>query len=117
MIKPLPRLALMVVVLTMMSACASSPFYHQNFMRGQVVSLKGDNAVICIGSSSQVQLQGKSLSVYRVVYDAGRYEGYEEFRREYAGSIVLDSVIDEHFARATVVDGQIRKNDMVQLSR
>jgi hypothetical protein len=116
MIKPLSKLGLLVVVLTMLSACANSPFFHQNFMRGQVVSLSGDTAVICIGSH-ETELQGKSLSVFRVVHDDGEFDGYKGFGREYVGSIVVDSIIDEHFARATVVEGQISKNDMVELAR
>lgn len=116
MLSKLSRLGVILIVAGLVTACASNPFYHKNFMRGQVVSISDSVAVVCIGSYNN-DLVGKTLSVYRVVFDYGQMEGAQGFSREYAGSLRIGTIINEHFARAEVIDGAVAKNDMVELSQ
>lgn len=95
-------------------ACAANPFFHKNILRGQIVGLNEDEIVICVGSEDGAE-QGQALSVYRVVYKQASPEGYGEFSRKYIGEISIVSIIGEHFARASVVSGNISKHDIVEL--
>lgn len=116
MFKPLIKLSLTIALLSAVVGCANTPFYHKNFMRGQIVSVAGQSAVVCIGSYKD-ELIGTSLDVYQIEYEVGTQEGYDGFRRELIGSLKIDSIINEHFARATVTSGTVTKNNMVELSR
>lgn len=98
-------------------ACTSNPYYHKNFMRGQIVGINEDEIIVCIGTEDGVE-PGQDLSVYRVVYEnATSPEGYGEFNRKYIGELSVVSVIDEHFARVSVVSGNISKHDIVELKQ
>ena len=85
-------------------------------MRGQVVSFEGDNVVICIGTK-RLDLEGETLSAYRIVYVGGENLAFDGFSRERVGSMIVDRIIDEHFAQATVIEGKIGKYDMVEIAR
>lgn len=111
-----PKIGYVILFSLVLSACASSPFYHKNFMRGQVVKVDDKSAVVCIGTYKS-SLVGKSLSVYRIDYVMGTQEGDDGFQREYVGTLRIDAIIDEHFARATVTDGAISQNNVVELAR
>lgn len=116
MITSIKNLGLGLLFLGLLAGCANSPFYHQNFMRGQVVSVSDTSAVICIGSYRD-ELLGQTLNVYKIEYLVGTEEGDDGFDRELIGSVKIDSIINEHFARATVTSGTVAKNNMVELSR
>lgn len=116
MFKKIRQLSIAVALLLALTACASSPFYHQNFMRGQIVSATSSSAVVCIGSYKD-ELIGKTLNVYQIEYEVGTQEGDDGFRRELIGAVKINSIIDEHFARATITSGSVAKNNMVELSR
>ena len=116
MTNKLIKLSVIVVLLSAITACANTPFYHKNFMRGQIVSVSNESAVVCIGSYKD-SLVGQTLNVYQIEFDAGTQEGYDGFRRELIGAVKINSIINEHFARATITSGTVAKNNMVELSR
>lgn len=116
MISRVTKFGISIALLTLLVSCANTPFYHKNFMRGQVVSVSGANAVVCIGSYND-ELIGSSLNVFAIELDVGVEEGREGFRREHMGVLKIDSIINEHFARATISSGRVTKNNMVELSR
>ena len=114
MLSTLSKLSVVLLVATLFTACANSPTYHDNFMRGQVVDVNNDQAVLCIGSSNK-SLQGKTLGVYRVIYRTDSAdEGEDTYRREYIGELQVGEVIDEHFARARINSGMVKKHDVVE---
>lgn len=111
-----------VAILTMaigtsgLTSCSSvSPLFHEYMMSGNVVDLKDDGvAVVCIGTPDGARA-GQTLLVFRT-------QGYEDaagdvvtYGREEIGKIRILSVIDEHYARAEVLNGDIEKYDHVQL--
>lgn len=110
------KTALLFFGLLALSACASTPFYHKNFMRGQVVSVNGAEAVVCIGSYDK-KLLGKTLNVSKIEYDYNTAEGEEGFYLVSVGTLEITSIINEHFARARIKNGEVTKNNMVKLSR
>ena len=116
MFKKIRRLSIAIALLLALTACANSPFYHKNFMRGQIVHVTSSSAVVCIGSYKD-ELIGKTLNVYQIEYEVGTQEGDDGFRRELIGTVIINSIIDEHFARSTITSGTVAKNNMIELSR
>lgn len=102
------------VLLVLLSACANSGFYHKNMMRGQVVKADNNSAVICIGKNDGAKL-GQVLSAFRINTVTEVDEGGEVFVKTPVGRIKIVSIIDEHFANATVVDGDVERYDIVEL--
>jgi len=102
------------VLLVLLSACANSGFYHKNMMRGQVVKADNNSAVICIGENDGAKL-GQLLSAYRIKTVTEVDEGGEVFMKTPVGSIKIVSIIDEHFAKAIVIDGNVKRYDIVEL--
>ena len=44
-------------------------------------------------------------------------EGAEFYKQQEIGQVRIDKIIDEHFAKVTVLKGAIKKHDMVQLNK
>ena len=108
------KLSVVLLVATLFTACANSPIYHDTFMLGQVVEVNNQEVVLCIGNNDE-KLQGKTLSVHRVVYITdSSSEGEDLYRREYVGEVQIGDVIDKHFARARINSGMIKKHDIVE---
>lgn len=95
-------------------AATSAEVAHSATMRGSIVGASRGKQVICIGSADGAKA-GQVLSVYRVVFHPHGPRGGGDYRRTKTGSIRIDAVIDEHFARVTLVSGAARTNDIVEL--
>lgn len=89
---------------------------HTFFMRGTVVRATGHQLVVCIGRTDGAQA-GQELTVYRVSEHRHGPKGPPMFQRNEVGSVHIDEVIDEHFARASITSGTVRRNDIVELRR
>ncbi|KJS33112.1 MAG: hypothetical protein VR64_04250 [Desulfatitalea sp. BRH_c12] len=90
---------------------------HKYFMKGQVLEVSGGEAYVCIGSASGAKA-GQELPVYRYVQTKTLGEKQRSsYRREPVGSIKITQVVDEHFANASVLKGDIRANDMAELMK
>jgi len=102
-----------LVALTVMLACTSPGHpgpYHTVVMRGQVVEAAGNDVYICIGSGDGAK-PGQKLRVYRIT----RHHKPGSFVRETTGMVRIESIVDEHFAKATVISGSATTNNMVEL--
>lgn len=116
MLIKLSKFGVLLILAGVMSACASSPFYHNNFMQGQVVNVDDQGIVICTGSGGK-SIEGQRFSVYRSVYEGGTQEGDDGYRISFVGEMIGSSTINEHFARAERVSGNIRKHDFVEIKQ
>lgn len=87
---------------------------HTVFMRGQIVSLTGKDAVLCIGKEDGAAA-AQVLDVYRVSQRPGVGKGAPTYLRTKVGSVTINDVFDDHFARATVTDGAVARHDIVEL--
>ncbi len=93
-------------------ACASPGHpgpYHSVLMRGQVVDSSGKDVYVCIGAQDGAR-PGQRLRVYRITK-----QRHTSFSRETVGTIRIDSIVDEHFAKGTIVAGTATTNNMVEL--
>jgi hypothetical protein len=55
---------------------------------------------------------GQELDVYKVIRVT---RARPTFRPEHTGKVKITEIMDEHFARATVISGKAEKNDIVEL--
>lgn len=116
MFKHIAKFGSVFVFIGLLTACAGSPFYHEMFMRGQVVGIEENEVVLCIGSKDGAQ-KGQTLKVYRVAYVPNVTEGDVSYKRDYIGEIAIDSIVNDHFARANVSSGDIKLHDVVELEK
>lgn len=108
-------LLLLAAPVTLPAPADAQGISHTYFMRGSVVDVTRGVVTICIGRADGAQV-GQTLSVVRVtsVGAAGRPLS---FRRQDVGKLNISRIIDDHFAQATIINGRIAKNDLVELRR
>ncbi len=102
--------------LLFLTACAENPYYHENFMRGQVVGVDDNEVVLCIGNKDGAQV-GQTLDAYRVKYVNSVQEGDSGYKRDYIGEVAINTIVNDHFARASVNSGDVRLHDIVELKK
>lgn len=111
------RVLLLGTALLWFAGCANSPFYHGQIMKGQVVQSTGSDVLVCVGKRDGAE-PGQLLSAYRVVFAEGVVEeGASNVRRVPVGKVKIVNIIDDHFAKARVIEGDIAKNDIVELQK
>jgi len=108
-------LILATFVIFLMSSCATmgQKVYHGFIMKGSIIEASGSDVYLCIGSKDGASV-GQELDVYKILQ---RRSKATVFRREHTGKVKITEIIDEHFARATVISGKAEKNDIVELIR
>jgi hypothetical protein len=114
MSKVIAKISLILVMVGALGACSSNQFYHENMMRGQIVRAAGDEVVLCIGGQGDA-VKGMTFNVFDVSYSGSMTEGNDNYVVEHTGTVTINEVIDEHFARGTVKSGVVEKNDIVEL--
>ncbi len=91
-------------------SCAT--FYHGFVMKGSIIEASDSAVYLCIGSKDGASV-GQELDVYKVIQ---RQSKATPFRRVLTGKVKITEIIDEHFAKATVISGKAENNDIVELS-
>lgn len=98
-------------------ATAADPgIRHTVFMAGSVIESSAEGIYLCIGAPEGAKA-GQVLDVVRLTRDrsVNPKQGIR-FTSEKVGTIMIDAIVDEHFARATPVEGHAEKGDIVRLS-
>jgi hypothetical protein len=111
--------AVLTCVLLVTSACSSiQGARHEYLMGGQVVEVTGSDAVVCIGSQNGAQV-GQEFTAYKLVSvnSGGSSKHPLRWERVYVGSVRIEQVLDEHFAKARVINGNVAVNNVVELRR
>ncbi len=114
-LKSAVSLILAIFVIFLMSSCATmeQKVYHGLLMKGSIIETSDSEIYLCIGSSDGASV-GQVLDVYRIPQT--KPEALH-FRRILTGKVRITEIIDEHFAKATVISGKAEKNDIVELVR
>ena len=107
------RISLIVLLVGLLGACSSSTMYHDSMMRGQVVQVQDDQVVVCIGTSNIEP--GTDFDVFEVIYEGTIMEGTDSYRLEKVGTITLQSVVDDHFARGRITSGSVERHNEIEL--
>jgi len=106
----------LVVFAVVLTGCANSDFSHEYLMRGQVVSASSEQIVVCVGKDDGAEV-GQELTAYRFFETNNSGEGDDIFEKRSVGTIRIEKIIDSHFARVSVLKGEIKKFDMVELQK
>ena len=89
---------------------------HTWFMRGHVVAMESAGLVVCVGRSDGAQ-PGQVLEVFRVEYRHNHKSNPPSYNRIKVGTVTITEIIDDHFARAQVTEGKLKKHDIVELRK
>jgi len=116
MLNKISKLLVVVVVAFIVSGCANSDFSHNYLMRGQIISVDDDNIYVCVGLNDGAKV-GQILEAYRFVMNEDNDEGADFFLKQEAGQIRIDELVDKHFAKVTVLEGEVKKHDIVLLNQ
>ena len=111
---PLLGWLLLLGVATVLSGCTHTPLNHRLIMKGQVVSVDSETIVVCVGSKDGAEM-GQVLDVVRYQFNAVSSEGDEQYIRVPVGKVKLQKIVNEHFARAVLISGEVHASDMVEL--
>ena len=91
---------------------------HKYIMKGQILEVSDGQAYLCIGSADGAKA-GQQFPVYR--YErlpfAGPKQTTPSFKRETVGEVKITQVVDVHFATATILNGDIKVNDVAEVGR
>ena len=110
-LKSAVSLILATFVVFLMFSCAT--LHHSYLMKGSIIETSNSDVYLCIGSKDGASV-GQELDVYKIPQT--KPEALH-FRRVQTGKVRITEIIDEHFARATVISGKAEKNDIVELTR
>lgn len=111
------RTVFVVFLLIAAAGCASLETAHHNYMmKGQILEVNDGEAYLCIGSAEGAKT-GQEFPVFRYVKlpYGGPKQTAPSFKREAVGSVKIMQIVDEHFARANVLSGEIKPNDIAEL--
>lgn len=109
----LAALVMAATPIALPTAANAAGIGHSFFMRGQIVDMTGGVPTVCVGRSDGAKV-GQTLDVVRVTTIPGT-RGGSSFRREDVGKVRIDAIVDDHFARASVISGRPAKHDIVEL--
>lgn len=116
------RLLMALAIVSVPVALAAQPsgrspgIGHSIFMRGSIVKATGGAFVLCVGKLHGAEA-GQILKVYRNVEHPHGPRGPMSFMRKDVGTVRINAVIDDHYANAVAVSGQVKVNDIVELER
>jgi hypothetical protein len=108
---------MILVLIGSLSGCANNPFYHKYVMSGQVVNVDGNDVVVCVADTSELDTTHEFEVLRSVFINGVTEEGESLYRLEKVGKVRLKAIRDQHYAVATIISGEIAKHDMVELSR
>ena len=108
----------LVILFVFAAGCATMQTAgHKYMMKGQILEVSDGEAYLCIGSAEGAKA-GQEFSVYRyskLPHTSAKQAG-PSYKRETVGSVKINQVVDEHFAKANIVAGDIRVNDVAELT-
>lgn len=123
-------LVFMLLCAGILGACATDTgggLVHGYLMKGQVVRAREDQTIVCIGHADGATL-GQVLDVYRYIDIDPAEEANQAYfdpepsygsfpKKKRVGTVEIARVVDAHFAEVRVTEGEISKNDFVELKR
>ncbi len=104
-------------MLLITSACSSlQGASHKYLMRGQVVEVSGSEAVVCVGSSDGARVSQQLTAYKMVAKNTGGPKTPTRWEKTKVGTVRIVQVVDEHFANAQVISGDVQVNNVVELN-
>jgi hypothetical protein len=105
------------VLLALLAGCSTMQAAgHKYLMRGQVIEASGGTVYLCVGTADGAK-KGQQLSAYHFV--PGRRPSSKgsgpTFTREKTGTVEIIEIVDEHYANAKVLSGDVNEGNLVEL--
>lgn len=116
MFNKISKLMVIAIFSLIVSGCANSDFSHNYLMKGQVISVDDNNIYVCVGLDDGAKV-GQILEAYRFVMNDDNDEGADFFLKQETGQIRIEELVDKHFAKVSVLEGEVKKHDMVLLNK
>tara|TARA_R110002012_G_scaffold247657_2_gene423322 strand:- start:791 stop:1141 length:351 start_codon:yes stop_codon:yes gene_type:complete len=114
MLNKISKLVVVVGFGLIVSGCANSDFSHRYLMRGQVISVTDGDIYVCVGLDDGAQV-GQILESYSYVMNDDNDEGADFFKKQKTGQVRVEELVDDHFAKVSVLEGVVKKHDLVSL--
>lgn len=107
--------ALLVILFATSMGCATmETARHQYIMRGSVLEVTDGTAYICLGTEQGANV-GQEFTVKRYIRTALPPKGQQPtYKVETVGSVKITKT-ESHMANATILSGNIKENDVVEL--
>jgi len=107
-------LVLATFIVFLMSSCATvgQKVYHGFLMKGSIIETSDSEVYLCIGSKDGASV-GQELDVYKIIKTKSKVS---PFKRVHSGKVKITEIVDEPFAKATVISGKAEKNDIIELT-
>ncbi len=92
-------------------------FSHRVMMKGSIVYAGEEGVILCIGTNDGASV-GQELDVMRIKSEpGGSPKAAPRFSRAKVGKVRIQEIVDEHFAKAKVIEGEAAANDIVELMK
>lgn len=103
---------LLMILLTPMGCATLETARHKYLMRGQVLEVQDGTAYLCLGTEQGAKV-GQVFTVRRYVRIGGPRGG--SYRVDSVGTVKITEV-ETHMARAKIITGKVKENDIVDLN-
>jgi len=106
-----------LIVLIVFAGCSSiQSAYHERYMRGSILKQSGDQYYLCIGKKEGAHV-GQVLDVYRFTEISPAVTAIDApvWSKDLTGKISITEVVQEHYAKAKRIQGDVRKGDIAEI--
>jgi hypothetical protein len=108
-------LAIVAAAVFVPALAAQTSGYHKRLMKGTILSTQDHGVYLCIGTEHGAAA-GQVLDVVKITrVRAGSPKAAPRYERRHIGRVRIDAVVNGHFARATVVEGEAVQGSVVML--
>ncbi len=115
MLNKISKIMLLTIFIIVLEGCSNSNFSHKYIMRGQIISVV-DDVIICVGKGDGAKVD-QVLTSYRFVMNDDNHEAADIFKKIETGKVRIDELINEHYAKVTVINGEVKIYDTVELDK
>jgi hypothetical protein len=108
---------LAVILLLITAGCASlEPAGHKYIMKGQVLEVTDNVAYLCIGSADGAKV-GQEFTAYKFVRvpNPNSKSTLPYYVKKESGKVRIVEIVDEHYARAKVLSGEVMEHYVIEL--
>lgn len=110
-------MTLTIFVLSIMTSCATVETVRHNYiMRGQVIEATNEGVYLCIGSADGAEV-GQEFKVFKYIIMPATKSLRPDHRREETGMVKITEIVDEHYAKAKILRGEVKENYIVELHK
>lgn len=109
---------LLAILFIAVAGCATmESLGHKYVMKGHILNVSSGEVYLCLGRADGATV-GQELPVYRyiTVPSTGTKTASPGYKRILVGSVKITQIVDEHYARATILQGDLKENDVAELA-